>query len=392
MRNTFLNTSLFLIYIVTLLLYWTNLVPDLKDGLAIYVVSSVTLGVMGLAFYVEAAVERKFSWEDLIILGVFTLILLGHTYYTSTISLQALNILAVGYLYVVYPKVSIHTRWVYVAVFWGFILMSVCYIPEIRESIEKQTDEYAGFLAIFDSPNSVGTLGLIALASYFLLKEGRDQRPFRWLIAFLLIFLVILASHQRAALLMLLVWMLVYILIRMGMKRSWIYLSFLAILAIAGAYVIQTELSTNEELFGGYELFGKEASTRGRSEQISLALSSYDITAWGEGRGVVNEYIIDDTNYGVHNAFVITLLEYGYLLFAFYIFFLYWLFRKAKPVAAAFLLGYHVILFVESENFFSNHLLTFLAFSVVLIGGNDDEVETDIPEATDDAQTCTQEE
>jgi len=369
--RTLINTGIFFIYVLTLLLYWTNIVPDLKEDLTVYVVSSVTLGVMAAMYYLQAVFAKAFTRQDLLILLVFTVILAGHVYYSETTALQALNILAVCYLYVVYPKISIQTKWVYRALFWGFILMSVVFLPEIRASLENRTAEYSGFFGLFDSANSVGTLGTIALFSFFLAEEGKTRGQLRRLIAVFFIFVVIFASHQRAALLMLAVWLLVFVLLKIGMKKSWIFVAFLAVLALVGAYIVQTELSTNQELFGGYEMFGKEANTRGRSEQINSALSSFDITAWGVGRGIVNSSVVADTRYGVHNTFVVSLLEYGYLMFAFYIFFLFWLFRKAKLVTASFILAYHVILFVESENFFSNHLLTFLAFSTILMSEGD---------------------
>lgn len=385
MRNAVLNTVLFFIYVITVLLYWTNIIPELKENIAMYAVSSVILGIMDAVYYYQAAVAKKFKRNDYIILAVFTILLAGHTYYSETTSLQALNLLAVFYLYMVYPKIAINTKWVYRGIFSGFVLMSLLFIPSIRESIENGSDEFSGFLGIFDSANSIGTLGTIALLCYLLYQEKREIFLLQRLISVFFILVVVFASHQRAALLMLFIWFIVYHLLRMGMSRTLVFTLFSLGLVLVGTYIVQSELLGTQDVFEGYELFGKEATTRGRSEQINAALSTFDITAWGEGRGVVNNSVIEDTRYAVHNTFVVSLLEYGYLFFFLYIAFWYWVFRKGKYLAASFILAYHVILFVEPENFFSNHLLTILAFSAVLFSEND-KVREDAEEPEDDEE------
>lgn len=371
MRNTVLNTGLFFIYVITLLLYWTNVVPELKENVVMYIVSSVVMGVMTATYFFQAAFAKRLTRTDYIILVVFTILLAGHTYYSETTTLQALNILAVFYLYMLFPKVAINSKWVYRGIFGGFIVMALLYLPSVWDSVENRVDEYSGFLGIFDSSNNIGTLGTIALLCYYLYQEKQEGRLMKKLVTVFFILVVVFSSHQRAALLMLLVWFLVYYLMKVGMSRPLIFTIFLMSLILVGTYIVQIELLGTQELFGGYEMFGKEASTRGRSEQINAALSTFDITAWGEGRGIVNSSVIEDTRYAVHNAFVVSLLEYGYLFFLLYIAFWFWVFRRGNITAASFILAYHVILFVEPENFFSNHLLTFLAFSSVLFNEND---------------------
>lgn len=387
MRNATLNTVIFFVYVITLLLYWTNILPELKENVAMYAVSSVVMGLMVATYFFQAAFAKMITRTDYIILGVFTILLAGHTYYSETTTLQALNILAVFYLYMVFPKIAIHTQWVYRGIFGGFIVMALLFLPSVWDSVENRVDEYSGFLGIFDSSNNIGTLGTIALFCYLLYQETHKKRLIQRQAIIFFILVVVFSSHQRAALLMLAVWFTVYYLMKMGMSRALVFTLFVMILGLVGAYVVQIETVGTQELFGGYEMFGKEASTRGRSEQINAALSTFDITAWGEGRGIVNSSVIEDTRYAVHNAFVVSLLEYGYLFFLLYIAFWFWVFKRGKNMAASFFLAYHVILFVEPENFFSNHLLTFLAFSAVLLSENDKLREESQEEEVDETES-----
>ena len=368
MKNAVLNTNLLLIYLLTLLLYWTKLFPDLNNNQALVYVSSFVLVVMTVSYYTQAFGKKAFDNEDRVLLAVFTVLIIGHTVFSQTTMIQALNIYFTFCLYLVLSKVAFNEKIIYSAIFLTFVLLSFLDLPAVIAGILNPSNQYSGFSGVFTSANSIGDWGCTALLCLLLIYEGVNKnRKMKIFIGLIFLFIVIFASHMRSALLLLAVWWLTNRLLKRQWKRGVIYVGFITMLTVLGYYMVISEVFSVNASRTELELFGKDASSRGRSEQIYFALQKFDITPFGEGRGIVNASVADEVRYAVHNTFVGFLLEYGLLIFIFYFFFWFRLFKRGPNITASFILAYHVLLFFEPENFFSNQLLSFMAFSVTII-------------------------
>ncbi len=359
------NTRLYFLYLLTLLLYWSFLIPSLTENVILYIFSSAVLVFMTISYFSQIASRHVISNEDFRLLSYFSFFILVHWMFSKTNVFQAVNILFLFYLYIILPKIDINTSTIYKVISYGFVLMSFVLLPQVINGIIS-TEEYSGFSGIFDSANSIGPLGGCALLSYLLEKKEAESFSKKHYLIIFFILLVIYSSHQRSALLMLFCWYGLYYLLKRNINKKVIFIGFLFLLSLVGSFMVINEV-VNENDTSEVQLFGKEASSRGRSIQIYYALNSFDITPFGAGRGTVNKAVAEETNYSVHNTFVASLLEYGYVIFFFYLYFLYSIFKKANIIAAAFILSYHVIMFFEPDTFFSNRMIPFIAFSIILL-------------------------
>ena len=368
MSHRTINTRLFFLYLLTLLLYWTNLVPILTKNPVFFIVSSAVLIILTFVYYSQAFSSKRITRSEQLLVFIFSTLLFAHIMFSQTNILQGVNILLSFYIYLILPKVPLNSRLIYKVIFWSFIIMTILFLPSVIWGLTNTSSDRASFSGFFNSSNSMGDLGLSALLCFFLLRESEIRKSKKKLYVFMsFVLLVIISSHQRSAIVMLIAWFIAFFVLKRGWDKKIVFIGFVVALALVGYYMLKSELFTPYNTMEEYELFGKEATSRGRSEQIFLALSYFDITPLGEGRGIVNAFVKEDLSYTVHNTFVVSLLEYGYLIFAFYFIFWFWIYRKGNNLAASFILAYHVILFFEPENFFSNQLLPFIAFSIVLI-------------------------
>ena len=368
MKNAGLNTGLFLFYLLTLLLYWTQLIPGLKGNSILSIFSSMVLIVVTFVYYVQVIGKKKFDKFDKNLIIVFSILIVGHSVFSKTSFLQAANIYFAFCLYLVLPYIEINSKKIYSAILWTLVIITIIGFPSLIVALLNPSNEYLSFSSVFSSSNSIGDWGCSALLCLLLLE--RDEFPKsnkKYYAGLAFLFIVIFASHMRSAFLVLLAWWLANYLQKKHWKKGVIYVGLIAALVAVGGYMVVSEVISPDGKENDVEVFGKESSSRGRSEQIFVAFDTFDITPWGVGRGVVNESVKEDVRYAVHNAFVASLLEYGWIIFIFY--FVYWfrLFKCGPNITTSFILAYHILLFFEPENFFSNQFLPFIAFSVTLL-------------------------
>lgn len=374
MNQTKINTGLFFLYLFTLFLYWTKTIEVLNKNSVMFLISTTVMVVMTGVYYSQVIGTKRIGKGDFSFLAIFTVLMVLHMFFSQTSFLQGLNIIFSVYLYMVLPNVQLQTEKIYKVVFGSFLVLTIVFFPQVIRGLLDLSSDYTAFKGVFLSANSIGDLGVSALMAFFLLNKSHQSHPPKMRrVVFLVLYLIviIISTHQRAALLFLLTWLVGYYLLEKKWNKKLIFVGFVIALTVVGSYMVFSEVISMNKAESDIELFGKEASSRGRSEQIFLAFQLYDITPWGEGRGVVNEAVQDETRYAIHNTFVASLFEYGYLIFIFY--FIYWfrLFNRGSSLTASFILAYHIILFFEPENFFSNQLLPFIAFSLVFISEGD---------------------
>ena len=372
-KKSAVNTGLLFLYLLTLVLYWTDILPDLNRNAWLFAISSGIMIIMTGFYYLQLSSNNNFSKSDLWLLAIFTFLMIGHIMNSQTNLMQGVNIIVSVYLYFILSKVPLNTMRVYKVVFWSFIIITIVYSPFVIRGLLELTNERAAFSGPFSSANSIGDLGLSALFCYLLFSNSDKRRNKSFYLLLLLVLLIIISSHQRSAILVLLSWLIAYQLLKRNWNKKIIFVGFILVLTVVGFAMVYNEVISTKSQDEGVEVFGKESTSRGRSEQIFLALNIFDITPWGEGRGVVNASVKDEMRYAVHNTFVASILEYGYLIFAFYFLFWYRLFNKGTILSASFILAYHVLLFFEPENFFSNQLLPFIAFSLVMISEGEEQ-------------------
>lgn len=362
-----LNTALLTLYLITLLFYWSILIPGLQENSTLYAFSSLVLTIMNVVYYIQIFNNSKLEKADKRLIILFSILLLGHSFFSCTTFLQAINIYFLFTLYIALSYVKITRRKIYKSILYLYVGMTLVLIPFLLKSFFDGTD--GGFAGIFSSSNSIGTLGVSVVLAFFLLDNKRNKKRTSSILLILYLIIVIYSSYQRSAILMLLVWVGLYFLLKKGWKRSIIFFSFLTALTLVGTYMVVDEI-INDNKTSDVQLMGKEASSRGRSLQIFTAFNNFDVSVWGAGRGEVGELVEEEVGYVVHNTFVTSLLEYGVLIFLFYLFFLYGLFMKKQDLSASFILAFHVILFFEPSHFFSNQLLSFIPFLMVLLDDN----------------------
>ena len=241
-------------------------------------------------------------------------------------------------------------------VFW---LLSIILHPiELIGSFTatRVVDYFSGF---FDNSNTFAAYSTVVFSATFIFI---DNRWVRWFIA--VVFLVMLfAHHSRNTLLFVLLSFVFNYLFVKGKGRfvPWLFFAIIGV-ALLFLFIIEPKFATTD-----FVLFGKEANTAGRSEQVLSVVNHFNVTWFGVGADAITKYSIAINNYAVHNAWINTLYSMGILYFVLYGLFIRKIYMSILPLARSFLLGFHVYSFFEPGLFFSILMISSFPIIVVII-------------------------
>lgn len=258
-----------------------------------------------------------------------------------TMGLVFANIL----LYICLIQIQIQYIYIVRLLIAFFIINLLFNLGQLYDSISatRVNDYFYGFL---HNANTNGLYAAEVLAATLLFVKNKKIRYF----VIILFFIYLIGCHSRNLLLFCLI---SYAFYRMQISRfsKWSIPLFLIFILGSLYYLIAIEPSM---AVSGFEIFGKKASSAGRSSQIIGIISHFDLTLFGVGFDLPNNYSIRNSHYAVHNMYVNSLYSMGIVYFILYIYFIYSkLYKKLQsPLAKAFLLSFSIYFMFEPGTFF----------------------------------------
>lgn len=345
------NTNIILLYIITLIIYailraeTTSLVGLINWAL-----------LLSLVFLSLNQTKSKY-----IIVTIFSTIsyfILHKLFGGQTELLTSGMYIANISLFVSLPNLNFNVKPIAYFLLGLMVLNIFVGFNEVIQSPHAvRVDDY--FSGLFNNSNTNGNFACCALAAVFLFIKKKKIRRFT-----LFIFIIyLLACKSRNALLFSIIACGMNYLLLSKWKNKAIYL-YSAFFIFCFVYLILIEplLAGN-----GPEIFGKEASSAGRSLQILITIKNFPLTFWGLGDTVPGDYVISETGYAIHNMYVNTIYAMGIMYVAIYVRFIFDTYKRLKSILAkSFLLAFLVYFLFEPGMAFSPLMINSLPLLIIL--------------------------
>ncbi|PDP65499.1 hypothetical protein CLI78_09495 [Porphyromonas gingivalis] len=349
MRSTAINTVLLGGFMASSIVYTaTKAAPLSIQGLIMFALMLVFIGW-------NASRGVKFSTSDALVVLGSIFYFLGYLLFTDARLENIALYLSSIIFFVILQKARVDGRKIAVALIVFWLLSIILHPIELIDSFTAtRVDDY--FSGFFDNSNTFAAYSTVVFSSTFIFVENRRVR---WFIA-VVFFVMLFAHHSRNTLLFVLLSFIFYFLFTKGKGRlvPWLFFTIIAE-ALLFLIVIEPNLVATD-----FVLFGKEANTAGRSEQVLSVVSHFDIKWFGVGADTITKHSIGINDYAVHNAWINTLYSMGIIYFVLYAVFIRKVYMNIPPLARSFLLGFHVYSFFEPGLFFS--ILMISSFPIII--------------------------
>lgn len=359
MKKSLTNTLLLLIYIILILLYYSEIIISINISDVLYWLNPIYLLVLITYYFIIAS--KKIEKRDFVFLFGYILILFLHFILSESNLLNVVNLLSVFLLYTILPYIKIDFKLFRNTLISIFLILIVFKIPDLINSLVS-SNYYDAFKGFFRNSNS---LGVFTSTILFFTLLNKNKKWYSYLIIGFL-FVCIIASKQRASILLLVVSLIFYMILNYrALNKKILFFSFWIVLIVVGFFMIRSEVIQGQN--DQFAIMGKGGSA-GRADQIFLVFQNYDINLFGYGRGVVNGFVNNDTTYSIHNTYVGSLFDYGLLLLVFFILYIYNVFSQLNStIKKSFLFGFLTLFFFEPFMIFTDNILVNLPIISLLI-------------------------
>lgn len=366
MKNTSVNTTLLLVYLLLLYFGSTLLIPGLLESYAfkaVYVVFGICLSFF---YYSQLPSNSRNKVGHLILIAVFLLLL--NLFFTQSKYFHILNLFSIVSFYAVLPYTSIDGKRLTKTLLVFFFAMALFNVGKIIGATLATEEE--GYASFFQSANGMGpcVYAMLLCIVYLYYNRGSRSSKLKYFVLFGITLFILYTTHCRSILLALVLWILgIYVLRKKRINEKLFFVIYIIGIFAIGALMVYAEVIQGEDSLFSIEMFGKGTSSRGRAGMIYMAFEKYSVNLLGYGNGVATGYVADMTGYTIHNMYVSTLLDYGLLITLFYLYFVYICYKRCDSVILkSYLLSIQMFFFFEPFCAFDSKIMMVILYVCIL--------------------------
>jgi len=292
--------------------------------------------------------------------AVFIGIIALHIFFSKEESIPTMLItIALFFLYLRLPYVRVNYNIFWISLFGFLLIQIIFFFPDFLVALSHPTRDTA-FNGFFASANGPAFLALCCIPVYFKIKK----KTIKYFIA-IIILLYVYACNSRGVMLSLIAFLINCYILKKGCKWYWPFIIISMVMIVSMVYMLVIEPTL---VYSDGTLMGKTRDSAGRSDQILLVTEQFSVTWFGLGSDVVNNFVMAETTYGIHNMWLNTLYSMGVIYTLFYIVYIKYIYNKINslPMKSLFL-AYQLCFFFEPGRAFELLYSHFIAMSSILL-------------------------
>jgi len=247
---------------------------------------------------------------------------------TTMLLFEVIRMYEFSYKYILYPFLAFSAI--------GFIITLPDLLRVLTGANIGRADLYSG---LYTNSNTTATMSNIVIMSALLFLKT----PYVKNIFMICSLIGLFATGCRGGFINLCTCLLFYWLLKkIGQKTA--FFAFLLFLIVAFLYMVFVEAQHLVD----FKFMGKDSSSSGRALQIIYVIRHFSVNLFGYGKDVINNAVLANEQFVIHNLYVNSLYSEGLLILLAYFYYLYHFFTQITSlVAKAFLLSFHVAFFFE---------------------------------------------
>lgn len=345
------NTKIVLLYIVTLIVY------AILRAETTSLIGLINWALMLLLIYLSLN-RTKSKYIIVTIFSILLYFIIHKLFGGQTELLTSGMYIANVCLFVSLPNLNFNVKPIAYCLLGLMILNVFVGLNEIINSpYAVRVDDY--FSGLFNNSNTNGNFACCAFAAVFLFIKRKN---IRYLTLFMFVIYLVACKSRNALLFAIIAWGMHYLLSSKWKNKAIYLYSAFFIFCFVYLILIEPMVSGN-----GPEIFGKKASSAGRSIQILMTIKNFPLTFWGLGDTVPGNYIIHKTSYAIHNMYVNTIYAMGVVYIVIYARFISSTYKRLKStLAKSFLLAFLVYFMFEPGMAFSPLMINSLPLLIIL--------------------------
>lgn len=321
------------------------------------VFSYIQLGLMFLFVVLSMRHKKQKIDNDNYLLVALLFSFLFHGIFTS----EKISTLVIYFSTVVFYYKLLYTKLDYRYFFYPFlILFTVTYILTFEDLYRAFTYSSVNdlFTGLFLNSNTNSFFAICFFSSVLMFLEKGKCRN----VLLILSVIYILACGSRNALLFI---FLLFAFLYIGNNPRYDpyrFVAFLIVILLLFVYLLVFEMNSEVD----FVVFGKEANSAGRAQQIDFVISNFQLNLFGHGKDIVNGTVASEMVYAVHNFYISSVYSTGALaMFLYFVYLKRFYDRLEHNMSKSFLMAVHVYFFFEPGLSFYISFINMVPFILV---------------------------